>query len=267
MNRPHKLLFALSLGLIVAARVGADPVRWELSVEGQVREALIDAPASAKDKDSPLVFAFHGHGGSAVNGSRMFDIRRNWPEAVAVYPQGFPTPGRLTDPEGKRSGWQHGLGDQGDRDLKFFDALLERLRKEYKIDAQRVHVTGHSNGGGFTYLLWVTRGDTFASLAPSAAVGPRGGAGLKPKPVMHLAGRKDELVKFSWQEKTIKGLRQLNHCDETGEPWAEHATRYSSKDGPPFVAYVHPGAHGFPREAPALIVRFFKENPRLEPGG
>ena len=53
-------------------------------------------------------------------------------------------------------------GDQGDRDLKFFDEVLSTLKKEYKVDANRVYATGHSNGGAFTYLLWGERGDVFA---------------------------------------------------------------------------------------------------------
>jgi len=32
-----------------------------------------------------------------------------------------------------------------------------------------------------------------------------------------------------------------------------------SKDGTPFVSLLYPGGHAFPDEAPALIVKFFKE--------
>ena len=51
-----------------------------------------------------------------------------------VYPQGLNTPGKLTDPEGKKPGWQHGPGAEGDRDLKFFDAMLAEVRGDYKVD-------------------------------------------------------------------------------------------------------------------------------------
>jgi polyhydroxybutyrate depolymerase len=72
------------------------------------------------------------------------------------------TPGKLTDPEGKKSGWQSGPcdqkdRDQKDRDLSFFDAVLASMKKDYPIDEQRVFSTGHSNGGAFTYLLGGTR--------------------------------------------------------------------------------------------------------------
>ena len=35
---------------------------------------------------------------------------------------------------------------------------------KFKIDEKRVYATGHSNGGGFTYLLWTCRPDAFAAL-------------------------------------------------------------------------------------------------------
>jgi SAM-dependent methyltransferase len=55
---------------------------------------------------APLFFAFHGHGGNMRQADRSFSYQAQWPEAVIVYPQGLPTPGQLTDPEGKRNGWR-----------------------------------------------------------------------------------------------------------------------------------------------------------------
>jgi polyhydroxybutyrate depolymerase len=175
-----------------------------------------------------------------------------------VYPQGLKTPGRLTDPDGQRAGWQHAAGDQGDRDLKFFDAMLTTLKVDFKVDDKRIYSTGHSNGGAFTYLLWAERGDVFAAMAPSAAVMPQV-ARLKPMPVMHLAGEKDALVKYQWQEVMMQALRKRNGCEEVGKTFGTHATLYSSAKGPPVVTFIHPGGHGFSPAAPALIVKFFKE--------
>lgn len=257
-------LFRLSLvfGILLSAEALAAeaPARRSWTVEGVAREALVHAPASAKSQAAPVVFAFHGHGGSMQNAARSFRYHTLWPEAIVVYPQGLNTPGRLTDPEGKRPGWQHGAAEQGDRDLKFFDAMLASLRADYRVDDQRIYATGHSNGGGFTYLLWATRGDVFAAVAPSAsAAGTRQLSALKPKPVLHVAGEKDELVKFAWQEQTIAALKKLNQSG-AGEPWEKIAVRHPSPHGTPVVTYLHPGAHGFPAAAPPLIVAFFKQH-------
>jgi polyhydroxybutyrate depolymerase len=231
------------------------------TVDGVVREALVAVPSSATTNESPVVFAFHGHGGTMRSAARSFGYHQIWPEAIVVYPQGLNTPGRLTDPEGKKPGWQSAAGDQHDRDLKLFDAMLASLKTQHQVDGKRVYATGHSNGGGFTYLLWATRGEALAAVAPSAAIATGTLAGLKPKPVLHLAGEQDQLVRFAWQERTITFLRRLNGCGE-GSPWAEAGTLYASPAGTPVATFIHPGGHEFPREAPPLIVRFFKEHPK-----
>ncbi len=257
------LLALLPLRLTPAAEALPDGFQhWELKVDGVAREALVYAPPTAKEKDTPVVFVFHGHGGTMRNSARSFAMNQHWPEAISVYMQGLNTPGRLTDPEGKKPGWQSGVGTQGDRDLKFFDAMFVRLKQDYKVDAKRIYSTGHSNGGGFTYLLWAERGDVFAAVAPSAAAAAgRQGEKLTPKPAMHLTGEKDPLVKYEWQTATMDAVRKLNGCDAEGRSWAKLATEYPSKTGTPFVAFIHPGGHEFHKDAPALIAKFFQQHP------
>lgn len=263
-TRPCLLLLAACLWSLAAGAEVIEPARWELTVDGVAREALIQAPTAAKTTPTPVVFVFHGHGGTARGVMRSFPMAEQWPEAIAVAMQGLPTPGRLTDPEGKKNGWQHSAGDQGDRDLKFFDAVLERLRQEYKIDAHRIYSTGHSNGGGFTYLLWAQRGDVLAAVAPCASAVLKDLDQYKPKPAMHIAGKADPLVKFEWQEQTIANFRKVNQCAPEGTAWAADCTLYPSGVGAPFVAYIHDGGHVVPKEAPALVAKFFREHPGTE---
>jgi polyhydroxybutyrate depolymerase len=264
-------LFLLSLaGLLTCSvpaqdrRAGDLPAglqRLELEVDGITREALVYVPAAALTTNTPLVFVFHGHGGNARQAARSFAMHRHWPEAICVYPQGLNTPGQLTDPDGKRPGWQPRTGDHGDRDLKFFDALLARLSRDYRVDRRRIYATGHSNGGGFTYLLWAERGDVFAAVAPSSAVAVGGQAlQLKPKPALHVAGEQDPLVKYSWQQRQMDTVRRLNGCTAAGQPWARYCTQYPSAQGTPFVAFIHPGGHELHPDAPAAMARFFQEH-------
>jgi polyhydroxybutyrate depolymerase len=260
-----RLLFILGFCALAADEAtAADSLTCrEWKVDDLTREALVYAPPQAHTNATPVVFAFHGHGGSMHNAARMFSCHTGWPEAIVVYMQGLNTPGRLTDPEGKKPGWQKDVGDQGDRDLKFFDAVLNSLEHDYKMDSKRIYATGHSNGGAFTYLLWAARGDRFAAFAPSAAVPARTFSQLKPMPVLHVAGENDPLVKFSWQQQTMDALRKLNQCAE-GQPWEreKYCTIHPSKLGAPVVTFIHPGTHQFPVAAPALIVKFFKEHAR-----
>lgn len=254
-------MFALPL-LAFAFAADPEPKSHEFTVGDLKREALVYAPAKP-GKSVPVVFAFHGHGGTAKNAARTMAYHTHWPEAVVVYPQGVPTPGKLTDPEGKKNGWQGTAGDQDDRDLKFFDEMLKWVKKEHSVDEKRIYCTGHSNGGGFTYLLWQQRADVFAAVAPSAAAG-KNAKDLKPKPCLHVAGETDELVKFEWQKATMATVRKTNGCEADGKEWEKAGklvgTVYESKGGTPFVSLVGPGGHNFPPEAPKLIVKFFQQH-------
>ncbi|MCU0704230.1 MAG: prolyl oligopeptidase family serine peptidase [Fimbriiglobus sp.] len=254
-------MFAFPL-LAFAFAADPEPKTQEFTVGGLKREALVYAPAKP-GKKVPVVFAFHGHGGTAKNAARSFALQTHWQEAIVVYPQGLPTPGRLTDPDGKKNGWQATAGDQGDRDLKFFDEMLTWLKKDHLVDEKRVYATGHSNGGSFTYLLWQQRGDVFAAVAPSAAAG-KNAKDLKPKPCLHVAGESDELVKYEWQKATMATVRKTNGCVETGKEWEKAGklvgTVYESKGGTPFVSLIGPGGHQFPADAPKLIVKFFQQH-------
>jgi len=252
-----KLLLSWLLLLPVAA-VAGDSI--DLKIDGIARTALVYAPVAAKTNPTPLVFVFHGHGGSARQAAVSFAMEKQWPEAIVVYPQGLDTPGQLTDHDGNRPGWQGLMGDQGDRDLKFFDALLAQLEKDYKVDAKRIYCTGHSNGGGFTYLLWEARPDVFAAVAPSAAAAKFAGQ-LKPKPVMICGGENDPLVKPAWQQMTMNVIRRGNGCSLTGKPWDQKCTIYSSDKGTPLVTFFYPGGHELNPGSPALIAKFFKETP------
>jgi len=190
--------------------------------------------------------------------SRAFPVHTLWPEALVVYMQGLPTPGVLLDSEGRSAGWQNVPGAQNDRDIKFVDAVMHTLRTTMRIDGKRVCATGHSNGGAFVYLLWALRPHGFAAFAPCAAATSQL-AKLTPKPVLHVAGAEDTLVKFVWQLRTIEAVRRINGCGSMGRSWGTNATYYASNINAPVVALIHPGGHELPPEAAPSIVRFFKE--------
>ena len=240
----------------------ADLRSLELSVDGVQRTALVYVPETLPNDGGkvPLVFVFHGHGGGSRATVGGFATNQLWPEAISVYPQGLDTKS-ITDPEGVRTGWQHAVGDYGDRDLHFVDALLARLATDYPVDAKRIYCTGHSNGGGFTYLLWLAKPEVFAAVAPcsSAAIySPQ----LTAKPALICGGKSDPLVKFEWQQMEVAALQKVNGCEAKGEQWEDDkGTIYSSKGGTPLVTYFYDGGHAMTKEEPGMIVRFFQQHP------
>lgn len=203
-----------------------------------------------------MVFAFHGHGGNRRNAARTFQIHQLWPEAITVYMQGIPIAGR-TDPQGVRNGWQKNPGEVGDRDLKFFDQVFERVMREAGGDPNRVFACGHSNGGRFTYLLWSERGSKFAAFGPSASPGTLLTRRMEPKPAFIIAGEKDQLVSFASQEATINAIKRMNGV--SGGPIEQNGylSLFKGKKGE-LRTYIYPGDHSYPREANPLLVDFFK---------
>ncbi|MGC4006882.1 MAG: hypothetical protein QM811_28660 [Pirellulales bacterium] len=222
------------------------------------REALVYVPKTG-DGPHPVIFCFHGHGGRAEFSARKFAFHDLWPTAIVVYPQGLPTAVPTIDPEGKRSGWQKSIGDQGDRDLEFFDAMLTTLNKDHKIDVKRIYSAGHSNGGFFTYVLGAARFENFAALAPVAAgFNPRDAQHYKPLPILHVAGENDQIVGFASQQRTLEMIRKANGCAAEGKPAGKLCLEYASTKDAPVITMIHPGGHEVPDDAPQRIVEFFK---------
>ena len=257
------LILALAVVVAVPAVQAAEPAglqSLELIVDGLQRTALVYVPTTtAVGTTVPLVFVFHGHGGTSAGAVDTFGINRRWPDAISVYPQGLNIPS-ITDPDGVRAGWQHNVGEAGDRDLHFFDALLACLKQDYPVDPQQVYATGHSNGGGFTYLLWKARPDVSAAVAPCSAAA-KFTPELTPKPALICGGRQDSIVKFTSQEREVAALQKVNGCDTQGTLWAGgQGTSYASKAGTPLVTFFYEGGHGMVPEEPGLVVRFFQEH-------
>ncbi len=257
------ILLALTSALHAQSSSSLLEMKW--NVNDEERTGLVHLPVLDKGLQAPLVFVWHGHGGSSRGAARQFRIHQHWPTAIVVYPQGLPTPSRLIDPEGLRSGWQSAGDAKTNRDILFFDAMLEDWVGRGIVDPELVFSTGHSNGGGFTYNLLVERGKRLAAIAPSSSASARHRNRAFPKiPVFHVAGRNDRLVKMEWQQATIDRLLRFYDCGSPKQ-WGGRpdCLEYASKEGHTLVTYVHEGTHKMPEDAGALIVRFFQRHAQL----
>jgi polyhydroxybutyrate depolymerase len=258
MNYRHAFLFMIAF--FPALALAVEPAPTSFNVDGSPREALIFAPSSS-NSPAPLVFVFHGHGGSMYNIARSLHLQTEWPEAIVVYMQGLPIQSKI-DPEGKQAGWQHYLGEAGDRDLGFFDAVLATLRQNYRVDNRRIYATGFSNGGAFTYCLWRNRPTMFAAVAPMAGLPWPTEPPTMPKPALIVVGESDKLIPIKDQEAMIAQIRQIDSASAS-QPQArdDGATFYNSSIGAPVATLIHPGGHQLPPNAAKLIVDFFRSYP------
>jgi poly(3-hydroxybutyrate) depolymerase len=66
----------VALGLSVHFAAAAEPVTMKWTIDGVEREALVFAPAKqAPGGKAPLVFGFHGHGGTMHMNSLAFGFQ------------------------------------------------------------------------------------------------------------------------------------------------------------------------------------------------
>jgi len=255
-----KMTVACVFAVCLMTAHGANLTPREWTVDGVKREALVYAPDTAKTTPAPLVFVWHGHGGGMRHSAWAFPFHAKWPEAIVVHPQGLPTPSPLVDPEGKKSGWQQRRGEQSDRDIAFFNAMLKSLKEDYKVDERNIFCAGYSNGGMMTFLLWSEYPETFRAFAPCACVSLPGVPLTVPKPAFFLMGEADSLVKPEWMRMSVTRLKRLNKSAEEGKPWAEGAMHYPSPLNAPLVVLTHPGGHTIPPGGKTdEMIRFFKE--------
>ena len=257
----------LKLFLLVILAVSVDSafaqgttMTW--TVDGVPRTALVFAPQpTAVGGPSPLIFAFHGHGGTSQTAALGMHFQTLWPEAIVVYPQGLKTPSKI-DPNGNSPGWQVVLGQPnlGDRDLKFFDAMLAGLKEKFSVDEKRIYTTGFSNGAIFSYLLWAERGKTLAAVGICAGrLWPPEHLTL-PRPVSIIAGKADPILPFILQEQSIEAALQVDQATGPGQECAPLCKFYPSTMQAPVVTWIHPEGHVYPPWAPPAFVEFFKKH-------
>ena len=196
----------VGLLLILGARgASAEVTRWQ--VDGETREAIVYAPVASRGGERvPLVLSFHGYGDNMQNFQHT-NVHVAWPDAIVVYFQGLETRRGLRGWQGERSGV--------DRDLKLVDVALASLRTTYNVDDDRIYATGFSNGGMFTYLLWAERPGVFAAYAPVAARLRPSVRPTQPRPLFHVAGERDRLVRFSEQGAAIEVAIEVNGVGAT----------------------------------------------------
>src|SRR5262245_48365776 len=103
-----------------------------LDVGSAKRTFVVKVPTGADGRTpSAVLFAFHPYGMNATYMQSRVSTRL-WPEAIMIYPEGFPGRGGPA--------WQGRPGEADDRDVAFFDAILAWLDAHECVDRSRVFV-------------------------------------------------------------------------------------------------------------------------------
>lgn len=159
---------------------------------GEVREFQLILPEGHDPAASyPLIFAYHGLGGSStwiyapsISGLVSGASARGY---ILVSPQGRGLPAIEYD--------QASTADSPD--LAMFDDIITCAQAQLGADPNRIHVTGMSGGGLFTAYLTRMRPEVIASSAPMSGgliVGYAEPSGRKPPVLVGWGGATDFAV-------------------------------------------------------------------------
>lgn len=150
---------------------------------------------------APLVFSFHGGGGSMdyqANDSYYGQISKSEQAGyIAVFPNGF---SKLKS--GKLATWNAGnccasARDEDIDDVGFVRAIIAQLGTLLNIDRGRIFANGMSNGGMMAYRLACEMSDVFKAVAAVAGTdNTRMCSPKAPISILHIHARDDELELF-----------------------------------------------------------------------
>lgn len=168
-------------------------------IDDHLRKFSFVTPIGFKpDKPLPIVFFFHGAGGSATQAIRTYGWaeKANAENFFAVFPEGLSA---LPELGGPLHVWRDERSDTVTdvNDVHFFEELLNKLEAVLPIDSRRVYVTGFSNGAGMTFTLGAHFSKRIAAIAPvSSQSFTRIDSLARPLPVYYLIGTVDPLIPY-----------------------------------------------------------------------
>lgn len=148
-------------------------------------------------KATPLMVALHGMGGDE---NSMFD---GYHEALKVEAQrvGF----LVACPKGRENASMY----RGSAEQDVMDVIAE-VRRDYKVDASRIYLMGHSMGGYGTWSTAMDHPEIFAALGPISGGGnPAGMEKIKNIPQYVTHGDDDRTVNVSQSRNMVAAGKKL----------------------------------------------------------
>lgn len=243
MRDPRLLLFAL-LGLTLAS----PPARGD-DKEGRAQQEktfekeitilvklnyLLSLPKGYDDskKDWPLILFLHGAGES---GDDLAKVKKH---GLAKVVGSKDLPFIVVSPQSPGRGWNPAA----------LNALLDDLTAHYRVDKDRVYLTGLSMGGFGTWALAAAHPERFAAIAPVCGGGdPKQAQRLKDIPTWVFHGAKDPTVPLARSEEMVKALKDAGGSPKfTVYPEARHDSWTETYDNPElydwFLAHTRGGS-------------------------
>jgi polyhydroxybutyrate depolymerase len=193
---------------------------FTLEHDGMTRMYRVHVPKSYNAaRPTPVVFSFHGGGGSAeiMSQDKFYGLTAKSEQAgyIAVFPNGY---SRFRD--GKLATFNAGscCGPARDKkidDVGFVRKIVARLKEQLNVDPERISSNGMSNGGMMSYRLACEASDIFRSIAAVAGTDGMDSCNpARPVSVLHIHAKNDDTVLFNGgagkDSKTLADFRSVN---------------------------------------------------------
>lgn len=131
-------------------------------------------PHYDREKTYPLVFVFHGAGGTGELAAKItgWHHKADAEGFIAVFPDGIAKdPSRPQSFMRNPQFWNAGVASSGANrpdDVAFVRTLIDVIKREHKIDDRCIYATGFSNGAAMAWRLAVDLSDVIAAVGPVA---------------------------------------------------------------------------------------------------
>ena len=189
-------------------------------------------PQYAESKEKwPLMLFLHGAG---EKGGDLEKVKVHGPPKL-IGKEGKDFPFVIVSPQCPEDGfWSAEL------QLDALDGLLDEVVSRYRIDKDRVYVTGLSMGGFGTWQLAFRYPDRFAALAPICGRGDvRKAARIKQVPAWVFHGAKDKTVPLKESQEMVDALKKAgSDVKLTVYPNAEHDSWTETYNNPAFYEWL-----------------------------
>ncbi len=193
----------LILAVLVAALAGASQetgfLDKTIDYNGAAVKYVVYVPKGySAEKPHPAILFLHGSGEQGDDGQKQVAVGlgpaiKKAPEKwdyIVIFPQ---------KPKGKGGFMEH---------EKLILDILEKTKKEYKVDEKRLYITGLSMGGMGTWTLTCKHPDLFAAAAPVCGGGdPTQAAKIKDLPIWNFHGDKDTAVPIKRSQDMIDAIK------------------------------------------------------------
>ena len=133
-------------------------------LDGRNHTWFVSVPASLKEGEKvPLVVFFHGGSDNPAEAAEMCRLHELGEEEgfITVYPWGS-----------NRCSWNSSMEPDLEDDVAYSAALIRYMLRHYPVDAQRVYLSGFSNGAGPAMSVAMCPPELVAALFPIDATWP-----------------------------------------------------------------------------------------------